>query len=109
MNAVTTVVPPQTSSHATLRRLFLTLFLRGRSSRGLQKSSAPTSVVKKLWLTLGVYALFGLTAIVYWRQSVFALSASLHSMTFLFLGMFIAASGGALAAGRRTPTPHARQ
>ena len=94
MNDTTAIAATQTSTHAALRRLFLTLFLRGRSSRGLQKSTAPTSVARKLWLTLAIYALFGLTAFLYWGQSVFALSASLHSMTFLFLGMFIAASGG---------------
>ena len=47
----------------TLRRLFLTLFLRGRSSRGLQKDAAPKSVGSKLGLTLAFYALFGLFAL----------------------------------------------
>ena len=77
-----------------MRRLFLTLFLRGRSSRGLQKDSAPKSVGSKLALTLVFYALFGLFALFFHGQPVFALSVYLHGMTFVFLGMFIAASAG---------------
>jgi ABC-2 type transport system permease protein len=82
------------SLERTLRRLFLTLFLRGRSSRGLRKESAPKSVGSKLALTLGLYALFGLFALFFKGQPVFALSVYLHGMTFVFLGMFIAASAG---------------
>jgi len=78
----------------TLRRLFLTLFLRGRSSRGMQKDAAPKSVGSKLALTLLVYALIGLFALFFRGQSVFALSVYLHGMTFVFLGMFVAASAG---------------
>jgi ABC-2 type transport system permease protein len=78
----------------TLRRLFLTLFLRGRSARGLHRSSAPKSIGTKLGLTLGLYTLVGFAALGAWGQSVFALSASLHAMTFLFLGLFVAASAG---------------
>jgi hypothetical protein len=78
----------------TLRRLFLTLFLRGRSSRGLQKDTAPKSVGSKLALTLVLYALFGLFALFFHGQPVFALSVYLHGMTFVFLGMFVAASAG---------------
>jgi hypothetical protein len=36
----------------TLRRLFLTLFLRGRGVRGLNRQGAPKSVGQKLALTL---------------------------------------------------------
>ena len=82
------------ATRVILRRLFLTLFLRGRSSRGLQKSTTPSSVASKLKLTLAVYALLGLTALLYSGQTLFTLSASLHAMTFMFLGLFIAASGG---------------
>jgi ABC-2 type transport system permease protein len=82
------------SPKRTLRRLFLTLFLRGRSSRGLRKESAPKSVGSKLALTLVFYALFGLFALFFRGQPVFALSVYLHGMTFVFLGMFIAASAG---------------
>ena len=78
----------------TLRRLFLTVFLRGRTSRGLKKGTAPKSVAKKLALTLVFYGLFGFFALFFIRQSVFALSVYLHAMTFVFLGMFVAASAG---------------
>jgi ABC-2 type transport system permease protein len=81
---------------ATLRRLFLTLYLRGRSSRGLKKDAAPKSVAAKLWLTLAVYAFVGMMAIGFYSQGLFVLSAALHAMTFMFLGMFVAASGGEL-------------
>ena len=82
------------SPERTLRRLFLTLFLRGRSSRGLQKETTPKTVGSKLALTLVFYALFGLFALFFRGQPVFALSVYLHGMTFVFLGMFIAASAG---------------
>jgi ABC-2 type transport system permease protein len=78
----------------TLRRLFLTVFLRGRSSRGLQKEAAPKSVGQKLALTLLFYALFGCFGFFFINQPVFALSVYLHAMTFVFLGMFVAASAG---------------
>jgi len=78
----------------TLRLLFLTQFLRGRSSRGLQRQTAPKSVSQKLALTLVFYALFGLVTISFITQPVFALSVYLHAMTFMFLGMFVAASAG---------------
>src|SRR5882672_3978622 len=82
------------SQGQTLRRLFLTLFLRGRSSRGLRKESAPKSVGSKLALTLAFYALLGCMAFMFFRQPVFALSLYLHAMTLVFLGMFVAASAG---------------
>jgi ABC-2 type transport system permease protein len=98
MNAAEPAPPPAgapaPSPGKTLRRLFLTLFLRGRSSRGLQKQGAPKSVGRKLALTLLFYMLFGLFALVFVRQPVFALAVYLHGMTFVFLGMFIASSAG---------------
>jgi hypothetical protein len=78
----------------TLRRLYLTLFLRGRSSRGLNKDRAPKSVGARLWGTLGLYALVGLVALTFLGQPSFILSFYLHGMSLLFLGMFIAASAG---------------
>lgn len=84
--------PP--SIERTLRRLFLMLFLRGRTSRGIQKGSAPRSVATKLGLTLLFYGLFGLFALSLGGQPVFALSIYLHAMTFVFLGMFVAGSTG---------------
>ncbi len=84
---------PQPSAKV-LRRLFLTLFLRGRSSRGLQKDKAPKSVGEKLALVLFFYLLFGGMALFLVRQPVFALAVYLHGMTFVFLGMFVASSAG---------------
>src|SRR3954449_10695413 len=78
----------------TLRRLFLTLFLRGRSSRGLNKQTAPKSIGQRLAVTLGIYALFGCMALAFARQPVFGLAVYLHAMTVVFLGMFVAASAG---------------
>jgi hypothetical protein len=78
----------------TLRRLFLTLFLRGRTSRGLRRETAPRSVGTKLAWTLVLYALMGLFALAFLRQPVFGLSVYLHAMTLVFLGMFVAASAG---------------
>jgi hypothetical protein len=82
--------PPQ----AVLRRLFLTLFLRGRTSRGLRKERAPTSLPKKLALTLVLYALFGCFALALARHSAVTLAVYLHGMTFVFLGLFVAGSSG---------------
>jgi hypothetical protein len=79
---------------AALHKLFLTIFLRGYSARGLRKESAPKSVGSKLALILSLYVLVGLVALVFHGQPVFALSLYLHAMTLLFLGMFMAASSG---------------
>jgi ABC-2 type transport system permease protein len=84
--------PPSTAR--TLRHLFLTLFLRGRSARGLSKQKAPKSVGQKLAVSLLFYVLVGLLALAFRNQPVFTLSVWLHSMTFVFLGMFVAASAG---------------
>jgi ABC-2 type transport system permease protein len=86
--------PRAPATEKTLRRLFLMLFLRGFSSRGLQRQGAPKSVFKKLWVILVIYALIGLVALAFMHQPVFALSVYLHAMTFVFLGMYVAASAG---------------
>ncbi|MBI1756635.1 MAG: hypothetical protein HYR64_05960 [Fimbriimonas ginsengisoli] len=78
----------------TLRRLFLTVFLRGHTSRGLSKETVPRSVGQKLALTLLLYAALSLVALIFIGRPVFALSAYLHAMTFLFLGMFVTVSAG---------------
>ena len=83
--------PPQTR---TLRRLFLTLYLRGRSSRGLRLKTAPKSVGRKLALVLFIYAAFGIFAARFIHQPVFALAIYLHGITFVFLGMFVSSSAG---------------
>lgn len=77
-----------------LRRLFLTLFLRGRSARGLRRNNLPQSLLVKLSLTLLVYLVFGCVALAYIQRPVFELSTYLHGMTLVFCGMFIAASAG---------------
>jgi ABC-2 type transport system permease protein len=85
---------PVPRQQQTLRRLFLTLFLRGRGARGLNKQGVPKSVGEKLWLVLGLYGLLGCMALFFLSQSVFALAVYLHAMTFVFLGMFVASSAG---------------
>jgi hypothetical protein len=85
---------PVPTPEKTLRRLFLTLFLRGRGARGLNKQGTPKSIGQKLSLTLLFYALFGCMALAFLHQPVFALSVYLHAMTFVFLGMFVASSAG---------------
>ena len=81
----------------TLSRLFLTLFLRGRVARGLNKKGAkgaPATVARKLWMVLAFYAAFGASALVFAEQPLFALALYLHAMTFVMVGMFVAASAG---------------
>ncbi len=85
---------PTPMPEQTLRRLFLTLFLRGRGARGLNKQGTPKTIAAKLSLTLVFYALFGCMALMFLRQPVFALAVYLHAMTFVFLGMFVASSAG---------------
>jgi hypothetical protein len=82
------------TSQKALRRLFLTLFLRGRGARGLNTKKTPNSVAQKLWLTLLFYALFGCISVSMATQPIFGLSVYLHAMTFAFLGMFVASSAG---------------
>jgi len=77
-----------------LRRLFLTLFLRGRGARGLNKQGAPRSVGTKLFGTLLLYGIFGCFALAFMHKPVFLLAVYLHGLTFVFLGMFIASSAG---------------
>lgn len=79
---------------ATLRRLFLTVFLRGQSLRMQSKQVAPQTVAGKLALILIVYGLMGATTVFLIGQPVIVLSITLHAMTFLLLGMFIASAAG---------------
>ncbi len=67
------LVPAETQR--ALRRLFLTLFLRGRTARGLRRSSAPRSIGVKLILTLVVYTMVGFSAFAFWGRSVLVLSS----------------------------------
>ena len=97
MNSPTAAPPyvsPPPVQGKVLRKLYLTLFLRGRSARGLQKSGVPTSVARKRAFSLLFYGLYGAFAFFFLRQNVLSLSIYLHGMTFLFLGMFVASSAG---------------
>jgi ABC-2 type transport system permease protein len=95
---------PPISSRKALHKLFLTLFLRGRSARGLQKQGAPQSIGKKLALSLFFYGVIGTFATsAFIHQPVFALSVYLHATTFFFLGMFVAASSGELLFNKEEP------
>src|SRR3712207_3644484 len=82
------------STERTLHRLFLTLFLRGRTSRGLKKDAAPTTVGRKLGIVLGFYALFGMVAISLVGQKAFVLATYLHAITFISVAMFVVGSAG---------------
>lgn len=82
------------SRRKALRKLFLTLFLRGRSARNLQANKAPTAVSQKLGLALLFYCVFGCLAFSFMRQNILALSIYTHAMTLVFVGMFVASSTG---------------
>ena len=60
------------SQDVALRRLFLTLFLRGRSTRGLRKDRAPRSIGARLGWIMAIYALVGCSAFIFWGEPVFA-------------------------------------
>lgn len=98
MNAPPEIAPPVLNpappQARTLRRLFLTLYLRGRSSRGLRLKTAPKSLGQKLALALLLYLGFGTLSLSFSRQPIFALAVYLHGMTFVFLGMFVSSSAG---------------
>ena len=82
------------SQAKTLRRLYLTLFLRGRSSRGLKREKAPNSIGSKLALTLAFYALAGWGCTAFIGDSPAVLSSVLHGGTIFLVGMFVASSSG---------------
>ncbi|MFC7336145.1 hypothetical protein ACFQY0_03065 [Haloferula chungangensis] len=77
-----------------LRKLYLTLFLRGRGARGLDKDKAPKSIGSKLARSLMLYALIGLTVLFSGKSDLFFLSLQLHGMTLVFLALFVTASAG---------------
>lgn len=77
-----------------LRRLFLTLFLRGRSARGLDPDKAPPSIQRKLALALALYFFVGLAELTFLRQSPFGFSLVMHAGTFVLVGLFVASSSG---------------
>lgn len=93
-DAAPPVLNPALPQTRTLRRLFFTLYLRGRSSRGIRLKTAPKSVVQKLILALVIYILFGASAFGFVNKPTFALAVYLHGLTFVFLGMFVSSSSG---------------
>jgi hypothetical protein len=88
------VINPALPQARTLRRLFLKLYLRGRSSRGIRVQTAPKSIGRKLGIALLIYTCFGATAFRFLHTPVFGLAIYLHGMTFVFLGMFVSSSAG---------------
>lgn len=97
MNATGEASPylgPAPNQSKVLRKLFLTLFLRGRSARGLQKEAAPKTLGRKLAVALLFYGLYGAFALFFIQQGVMMFSVYLHAMTFMFIGMFVASSAG---------------
>jgi hypothetical protein len=82
------------SQSKVLRRLYLMLFLRGRSARGLNRKTASKSIGGKLAATLVFYALMGCICLTLYGQSLFSLSLYLHSAALFFIGMFVASSAG---------------
>ncbi len=86
-------LPSSAAQSKVLRNLYLTLFLRGRTSRGL-KDRGPGSVAGKLWLTLLFYALAGCFCLFMLGQPVFSVSLYLHGAGMFFIGMFVASSAG---------------
>ncbi len=84
---------PQSQSQV-LRRLYLTLFLRGRSARGLNQKIGTKSIAVRLGLTLIFYAIFGCFSLTMLHQPLFSLSIYLHGASLFFVGMFVASSSG---------------
>lgn len=82
------------SQAKVLRRLYLTLFLRGRSARGLNMKQGTKSIGARLGLTLFFYALIGCLSLTLLGQPLFSLSIYLHGAALLFVGMFVASSSG---------------
>nr|MCU0750960.1 hypothetical protein [Akkermansiaceae bacterium] len=93
MSEVLTSAPSQSK---VLRRLYLTLFLRGRSSRGLTVQQGTPSIGRKLGFTLFFYALIGCMGLALLGQPLFSLSIYLHGASMFFVGMFVASSSGEL-------------
>mgnify|MGYP000342021365 CR=1 FL=1 len=91
----------RSTGHArTLRRLYLTLFLRGRSSRGLNLGRAPRSIASKLGINLLVYGLVGLTVLGGAGPELFPFALRLHTVALLFVCLFIVGSTGELLFNR---------
>ena len=77
-----------------LLRLFLRLFLRGRPRS--ERAAARTGLAGRFALMMIVHACVGGVALLFWWLGPFEMSASLHAMTFLMVGMMLASSSGTL-------------
>lgn len=99
VDAPAVAAPAVRSQATTLRRLYLTQFLRGKGLR-LKANAAATkdqgvrSIGTKMAWTLLVYLGFGAFAFVFMGQPVAVLAVMLHSLTFLTVGMFVLGSAG---------------
>ncbi len=82
------------SQSRALRRLFLMLFLRGRSARQLRVAKMPKSIAALLRTSLVVYAFIGVTSLGFGGATIFTLAVYLHAMTFILVGLFVAAAAG---------------
>jgi len=79
-----------------LRKLYLTLFLRGGMAAGTlrKRKQTPTSVGRKMGISLVIYALSGLVFLGLASRAVFPFSLNLHNMTMLFVILFVSGSAG---------------
>ena len=86
--------PKSLSPEQALRKLFLTVFLRGQSGRGLTKETTPKNIFTKMWGMLGIYALMGFMCLFAITQPVLVLSTYQHALTFFMLGTLVASAAG---------------
>lgn len=86
--------PKSLSPEQALRKLFLTVFLRGQSGRGLTKETTPKNIFTKMWTMLGVYTVMGVMSLFAITQPVLVLSTYQHGLTFFMLGTLIASTAG---------------
>jgi hypothetical protein len=91
MSERSSIAPSQSK---VLRRLYLTLFLRGRSARGFSMKRGTKSIAMRLGMTLIFYALIGCLSLTLLGQPLFSLSIYLHGASLFFVGMFVASSAG---------------
>ncbi|HEX7879697.1 MAG TPA: hypothetical protein VF720_09825 [Candidatus Eisenbacteria bacterium] len=86
-----------------LRRLFLTLFVRGRTAVARGKASTPKSVGERLFWVLLSYTAFGIVAFAGIGQPVLVLSAMLHGFSFFCLAIFLMTTAGETLFNREEP------
>ncbi len=78
-----------------LRRLFWQLLFRGRSAHHSAEHGRKKSLA--LGLQMGLFTLFGvLPALAAWQQDTLSFAASLHTFTFLFAALTLAADAGGM-------------